>query len=110
MILQISRQSGRRLRRFRQKRSVSQKIAFIGGWIFGGNLILEAADPSSMKGKMETLIFAIIASYNAQRHQEYAVAEPQKFQPFDLQALRIPQTTCQTDSASRLEVFASQTA
>jgi hypothetical protein len=58
-----------------------------------------------MKEKMETLIFAIIASYNAQRQQECVVTESQKFQPFDLQALRIPQTTCQTDSASRLEAF-----
>jgi hypothetical protein len=63
-----------------------------------------------MKEKMETLIFAIIASYNAQRHQERGVTEPQEFQPFDLQALRIPQTTRQSDSASRLEAFATQTA
>jgi hypothetical protein len=38
--------------------------------------------------KMETLIFALIASYNAHRQQEPAVAEPEEFQPFDLQALR----------------------
>jgi hypothetical protein len=61
-----------------------------------------------MKEKMETLIFAIIASYNAQQHQKFGVTEPEKFQPFDLQALKIPQTTCETDSAGRLEAFASQ--
>ena len=37
---------------------------------------------------METLIFALIASYNY-RQQEPVVAEPEEFQPFDLQALRI---------------------
>jgi hypothetical protein len=37
---------------------------------------------------MEILIFAVIASYNAHRQQERVVAEPEEFQPFDLQALR----------------------
>jgi hypothetical protein len=39
---------------------------------------------------METLVFAVIASYNAHAHrrQERVVAEPQEFPPFDLQALR----------------------
>jgi hypothetical protein len=37
---------------------------------------------------METLIFALIASY-AYRQQEPVVAEPKEFQPFDLQPLRI---------------------
>jgi hypothetical protein len=37
---------------------------------------------------METLIFAVIASYNAQRQQEPVVAQLEEFQPFDLQALR----------------------
>jgi hypothetical protein len=41
---------------------------------------------------METLIFALIASYNANRQEEPAVAEPEEFQPFDLQALRTPWT------------------
>ena len=38
--------------------------------------------------KMETLIFALIASYNAHRQQKRVVAEPEEFQPFDLLALR----------------------
>jgi hypothetical protein len=37
---------------------------------------------------MEILIFALIASYNGHRRQERVVAEPEEFQPFDLQALR----------------------
>lgn len=37
---------------------------------------------------MEILIFALIASYNSHRRQERVVAEPEEFQPFDLQALR----------------------
>jgi NTE family protein len=37
---------------------------------------------------VETLISALIASYNARRQQEPAVPEPEEFQPFDLQALR----------------------
>jgi hypothetical protein len=37
---------------------------------------------------METLIFALIASY-AYQQPEPVVAEPEEFQPFDLQALRI---------------------
>ena len=37
---------------------------------------------------METLIFALVASH-AYRQQEPVVAEPEEFQPFDLQALRI---------------------
>jgi hypothetical protein len=34
---------------------------------------------------METLIFALIASYNAHRQQKPVVAGPEEFQPFDLQ-------------------------
>jgi hypothetical protein len=37
---------------------------------------------------MEILIFALIAAYNEHRQQERVVAEPEEFQPFDLQALR----------------------
>ena len=37
---------------------------------------------------MEISTFALIASYNAHRQQECMVAEPQEFQPFDLQALK----------------------
>jgi hypothetical protein len=39
---------------------------------------------------METLVFGVIASYNAHRRRERVVAEPQEFPPFDLQALRNP--------------------
>src|SRR5262252_585471 len=38
--------------------------------------------------KMEILIFALIASYDAHRRQERVVAGPEELQPFDLQALR----------------------
>jgi hypothetical protein len=41
-----------------------------------------------LRKKMDTLIFALIASYNAHRQREPAVAAPEEFQPFDLQALR----------------------
>ena len=37
---------------------------------------------------MEILTFALIAAYNRHRQQERVVAEPEEFQPFDLQALR----------------------
>ena len=40
---------------------------------------------------MEILIFALIASYNAHRQQERVVAEPEEFQPFDLQRWETPQ-------------------
>jgi hypothetical protein len=57
-----------------------------------------------MTEKMKTLIFAIIASYNAQRRHECVVAEPQEFQPFDLEALRNPADIMPSRSSSRLEV------
>ena len=38
--------------------------------------------------KMEALIFALIASYGPHQKQEQGAAEPEEFQPFDLQALR----------------------
>ena len=40
-----------------------------------------------LREKMETLVFALIASYNARRQQKPVVAEPKEFQPFDLEAL-----------------------
>ena len=40
--------------------------------------------------KMEILIFALIATYNGHGQQKRVVAEPEEFQPFDLQALRNP--------------------
>ena len=40
------------------------------------------------KIKMETLIFALIASYRAYQQQEQVVAEPEEFQAFFLDSLR----------------------
>ena len=37
---------------------------------------------------MEILIFALIAAYNGRRQQEWVAAEPEEYQPFDLQVLR----------------------
>ena len=34
-----------------------------------------------LREKMETLIFALIASYNAHRQQKWVVAEPEEFSP-----------------------------
>jgi hypothetical protein len=55
---------------------------------------------------METLIFALIASHNARRQQESVIAEPEEFQPLDLQALRNPAN----NKSSRLEAYLPQTA
>jgi len=63
-----------------------------------------------LKEKMETLIFALIASYNAHQQQEWVVAEPQEFQPFDLQALRNPADNTPSRASSRLEAYVPQTA
>src|SRR5438132_6793961 len=61
------------------------------------------------RAKMEILIFALIASYNARRHQEWVIAKPQEFQPFDLQALRnSARTTSQSRSSSRQEAYVPQ--
>jgi hypothetical protein len=54
---------------------------------------------------MEILIFAFVASYNAYRQQEWVVAEPQQFQPFDLQALRNP---ARTDKGKSKETYQRQ--
>jgi hypothetical protein len=62
-----------------------------------------------LRGKMEILIFALIASYNALRHREWAVAEPEEFQPFDLQALSNLADNKPTRS-SQPEVYLPQTA
>jgi hypothetical protein len=40
-----------------------------------------------LREKMETLVLALIASFSARRQQEPVVAEPEKFLPFDLEAL-----------------------
>jgi hypothetical protein len=62
-----------------------------------------------LRKKMETLIFALIASYHAHRRREPAVAEPEEFQPFDLQALRNSVDTKPSRSSSRREVCVPQT-
>jgi hypothetical protein len=59
---------------------------------------------------METLIFALIASYNAHRQQESVVAEPEVFQPFDLQVLRNVPSNTPSRSSSRREAYVPQTA
>jgi hypothetical protein len=59
---------------------------------------------------MEILIFALIASYNAHRQQVSVVAEPEEFQPFDLQALRNSTDNKPSRSSSRREAYVPQTA
>jgi hypothetical protein len=59
---------------------------------------------------METLVFALIASYNAYRQQESVVAEPEEFQPFDLQVLRSSAEDKSSRSSSRREAYVPQTA
>jgi len=59
---------------------------------------------------METLIFALIPSYNAYRQQESVVAEPEEFQPFDLQALGNSAKNKPSRSSSRREAYVPQTA
>ena len=59
---------------------------------------------------MEILIFALIASYNAHRPQEWVVAEPEDFQPFDLQALRNSADNKPIRSSSMREAYVPQTA
>jgi hypothetical protein len=63
-----------------------------------------------LREKMETLIFALIASYNAHRQQKPVVAEPEEFQPFDLQALRNSTDNKPSRSSSRREAYVPQTA
>jgi hypothetical protein len=59
---------------------------------------------------METLVFALIASYSARRQQELAVAEPEEFQPFNLQALRNSENNKPSRSSnSRREAYVPQT-
>jgi hypothetical protein len=59
---------------------------------------------------MEVLVFALIASYNAHRQQKPVVAEPEEFQPFDLQALRNSTDSQPNRSSSRQEAYVPQTA
>jgi hypothetical protein len=59
---------------------------------------------------METLIFALIASYNAHRQQKPVVAQPEEFRPFDLQALRNSADNKPSRSLSRREAYVPQPA
>jgi hypothetical protein len=59
---------------------------------------------------MEILIFALVAAYNGHRQQERVVAEPEEFQPFDLQALRKSAENKPSLSSSRWEAYVPQTA
>jgi hypothetical protein len=63
-----------------------------------------------LREKMEILVFALIASYNAHRQQKPVVAEPEKFQPFDLQALRNSADNNPSRPSSRREAYVPQTA
>ena len=63
-----------------------------------------------LREKMETLIFAVIASHNAHRQQESVIVEPEEFQPFDLQALRNSANNKPSRSSSRREAYVPQTA
>jgi hypothetical protein len=60
--------------------------------------------------EMETLKSALIASINAYRQKEPMVAEPEEFQPFDLQALRNSTDIKSSRSSSRREAYVPQTA
>jgi hypothetical protein len=62
-----------------------------------------------LREKMEILIFALIASYNAYRQKEPVIAEPD-FQPFDLQALSNSTENKPSRSSSRREAYEPQTA
>ena len=59
---------------------------------------------------MEILIFALVASYNAHLQQERVIAEPEEFQPFDLQALRKAADNKASRSSSWREAYVAQTA
>jgi hypothetical protein len=63
-----------------------------------------------LKGKMEILVFALIASYNAYRRQKPVVAEPEEFQPFDLHAPRSSADAQPSRSSGRREAYVPQTA
>jgi hypothetical protein len=60
---------------------------------------------------MELSLFALIALlYSAHRQQEPVVAEPEEFQPFDLQALRNSADSQPSRSPNRREAYVPQTA
>jgi hypothetical protein len=54
-----------------------------------------------LRKNMDTLIFAIIASYKAHQQRQQAVAAPEEFQRFDLQALSNSVDTKASGSSSR---------
>jgi hypothetical protein len=60
--------------------------------------------------KMEILIFALIASYSALRQKESVIAEPEDFQPFDLQALRNPTNNKPSRSSRQRVAYLPRTA
>ena len=62
-----------------------------------------------LREKMEKLIFALVASH-AYRQPEPVVAQPEEFQPFDLQALRNSADNKPIRSSSRREAYVPQTA
>ena len=59
---------------------------------------------------METLIFALIASYNAYRQKEPVVAEAEEFQPFNFQWLRNSTDNKPSRSISRREAYMAKAA
>jgi hypothetical protein len=60
---------------------------------------------------METLIFALIASYTAHPQKELVVAEPEEFQRFNLEALRnFENDKPNRSSNSRREAYVPQIA
>src|SRR6266478_17787 len=88
-----------------KKESVSQKIAFVGVWAFWKAARFRGSPSVMLRENMETLIFALIASYNAHRQQEWVIAEPEEFQPFDFQALRNCPDNKPIRSSSRREAY-----
>jgi hypothetical protein len=93
-----------------KKESVSEKKAFVGVWAFWNAPPFRGRLSVMLRENMETLIFALIASYNAHRQQEWVVGEPEEFQPFDLQALRNSAESKPIQSPRRLEAYVPQTA
>jgi hypothetical protein len=93
-----------------KKESISQKIAFVGGWAFWMAPRFRGSPSVMLRENMEILIFALIASYNAHRQQKWVVAELEEFPAFDLQALRTVADNEPSQSSSRREAYVPQTA
>jgi hypothetical protein len=62
-----------------------------------------------LREKMEILIYALSAAYAARSQKECVVAEPEEFQPFDLQALRNSADNKPSRPSSRREAYVPQT-